>query len=359
MNTKNIKGIEPELRETYFQAREKRLTLNASELSIEAKFPTNALVELTNSCNHACIFCKNADQLRAGVRLNIGTFEKFVSEAVQLGLQEIGLYATGEPFLTKDIEHYIKLAKTYGVRRVYLTTNGVLATLPRVIKCLNAGLDSIKFSINAANEHDYKLVHGHDDFAKVLRNVADIYNYKLENNISIQLLGSCVMIPSLVHSKAQHQEIFSYYFEDISYEEVHSQGGQAFSLPFEGKYISNVFGDIQKPTLARPCQMPFNRVHLTAEGYLTACCVDYNLDLVFGDLKTHDLKSIWNNDVAKGLRAKHLADQLGELLCDQCMNGRSASFEPLTEVRMRKKSGSIRTLKQDKLMKRFIAVRPV
>ena len=36
------------------------------------------------------------------------------------------------------------------------------------------------------NAKDYKLVHGFDDFNKVLKNVTDIYNWKNENNIKLQ-----------------------------------------------------------------------------------------------------------------------------------------------------------------------------
>ena len=31
----------------------------------------------------------------------------------------------------------------------------------------------------------------------------------------------------------------------------------------------------------KPCEMLWNRLHLTADGYLTACCVDYENDLVY------------------------------------------------------------------------------
>ena len=95
-----------------------------------------------------------------------------------LGLKEVGLYATGEPFMTKNLDDYISIAKTYNIERVYITTNGALADLKTVIKCVEAGLDSIKFSINASNKSDYLEIHGHDDFSKVRDNVLKIYEWK-------------------------------------------------------------------------------------------------------------------------------------------------------------------------------------
>jgi len=345
---------------SYFDQRKKQFALDSNELNEVAVFPKNALIELTNACNHACVFCKNPDQSRLATQLSFNVYEKFVSQAVPLGLEEIGLYATGEPFMTKNIETYIKLANNYGVKRIYITTNGALATLAKVKKCVDAGLASIKFSINAGNPFDYLKVHGFDDFNRVLKNVKDIYEWKTKSNANLQLLGSCVMIPQLKNTKKEHQKIFLKYFEDIEYVVADSQCGQAFQLPFSKDYISPVFGDLeQKAQPSKPCQLPWIRAHLTAEGFLTACCGDYDLDLVFGDIKQQDLETAWNNEVVKSLRRKHLQNELDGLLCDQCLNNRAAPFKPLTDVQKKEKSVEQRERERDKLMSRFIKINKI
>ena len=43
--------------------------------------------------------------------LPLETFEKFVKNASVSGLEEIGLYSTGEPFMTKNIYQYVAIAK--------------------------------------------------------------------------------------------------------------------------------------------------------------------------------------------------------------------------------------------------------
>lgn len=344
----------------YFSQRAQAQSLEVKNLADHADFPKNALVELTNSCNHACLFCKNPDQARHAQKINLKIYEKFIAEASYNGLKEVGLYATGEPFMLKDLDEYIRIAKRYKVKRVYITTNGVLATLDRVKQCIDAGLDSIKFSINAANKSDYKKIHGYDDFDTVNRNVREIYQYKNSNNLSIQLLGSCVLVPALRDTKEQHYNIFSDYFEDISYNIADSQGGQAFELPFPVDLTAPIFGDVkEKPIQTKPCQMPWNRIHLTAEGYISACCVDYNLDLIMGDLNNKSLLEIWNGETAKVLRTKHMVDRLEGLLCDQCMNNRPAPFSPLTTVEFSVKSQKVRENELKKLRKRFIEVKPI
>jgi MoaA/NifB/PqqE/SkfB family radical SAM enzyme len=343
-----------ELENLYFEKRKKQFDLNTNELKKIAPFPKNSLIELNNACNHACLFCKNPDQSRNATQLKIDTFEKFISEAAPLGLKEVGLYSTGEPFITKDIEKYIAIAKDYNIERIYLTTNGSLATLEKVKQCFYRGLNSIKFSINASNALDYLKIHGKDDFEKVLKNVQDIYNWKTKNNIQLQMLCSCVLIPKLEHTELLHKKIFSKYFEDTIYLKAHSQGGQSFQLQISNEFKSSVFKEtFNSINTNKPCQFPWNRVHLTAEGYLTACCMDYDLDLVFGDIKKDSLINIWNNDTIQKLRDKHLKDKLTGLLCDQCMNNRPAPYEALMKVTKNLKSSQLRKIKLEKLIKRF------
>ena len=343
----------------YFHRRLTDQNSRADGLSAIAAFPKNALIELTNGCNHACIFCKNSDQARRHTHLSLDIFRDFVEQAVELGLKEVGLYATGEPFMTKNLEDYIAAAKALGVERVYLTSNGALAGLERVKRCVAAGLDSIKFSINAANRRDYRAVHGFDDFDTVMANVRAVHRWRAEEGIALQMLASCVCIPSLPGLRDEHSRVFAEYFDDILYVNAGSQGGQSFELAIPEEWKRPVFGNIGKevPTeKIKPCAMLWNRYHLTAEGYLSGCCVDYDLDLVFGDFKKDKLRTLWNNHLIANLRQKHLDRDLAGTICDQCMHNRAAPYQPLAEVESRRKTQVVRERESAKLAARFSAI---
>ena len=117
--------------------------------SLEPPFPiSNFLLELSNGCNHACIFCAHQKMQR-----NVGRMDKsfafdIMQQAYDLGTREVGFYATGEPFLIPDLADYVAKAKQIGFDYVYLTSNGSLATPERTKAVIDAGLDSLKFSIN-------------------------------------------------------------------------------------------------------------------------------------------------------------------------------------------------------------------
>ena len=81
-----------------------------------AEVPKIALVELTNACNHACVFCFNPEMKRKISCLDMPTYENFIKKSVNEGLEEVGLYSTGEPFMTKNLDEYILLAKKLGIK---------------------------------------------------------------------------------------------------------------------------------------------------------------------------------------------------------------------------------------------------
>jgi molybdenum cofactor biosynthesis enzyme MoaA len=315
---------------SFYQSREDELRVNID--SANAVFPSNALVEISNGCNHKCIFCYNTLMERKVSVLPLCKFENIIKQAATLGLQELGLYATGEPFLVKNLSEYIYTAKKYGIKRVYITSNGAMASIDIVKKCINAGLDSIKFSINASNKEDYCTIHGKDDWDTVLENVQNIYQYKLllesSSSQKLQLLGSCVMTTLTGDIKNEHNKIFGKFFEDTLYAFAHNQAGRnnqylnKFTLPEQIIDESNIL----------PCEMLWNRLHVTAEGYLTCCCVDYEHDLVFSTLEDETLKQAWNNNLIKSIRLKHLEKKLSNLICYGCLTGDQRDYSPVLDT---------------------------
>ena len=65
---------------------------------------------------------------------------------------------------------------------------------------------------------------------------------------------------------------------------------------------SSMTDKMPKAGKAKPCSMLWNRIHLTCEGYLTLCCVDYENSLVYSDLSVDSLETAWHNEVIKEMR---------------------------------------------------------
>lgn len=327
----------------YFNNRSKKD--NNTKLSSIVPFPKNALIELSNSCNHTCVFCNNGLMERKIGHLKIDTYKKFIKQATSLGLKEIGLYSTGEPFMTKNLNEFVSIAKQNNIEKIYITTNGSLANLDRIIELCGNGLSSIKFSINAATKESYKFIHGYDDFDKVLKNVQEIYFWKNKNKIKLTLLGSLIYTNLTENEIDLHKKIFSKYFEDILYAPASGQAGKNLDLTHEMTQYWNFNQDIN------PCKMIFNRIHVTYEGYLTACCVDYENDLTYSDINQEkfSLEDEWNNKIIQNLRLKHLDKKLDNTLCHGCLTGTSKPYEPISKLNGEKAN----KIKKNNIKERF------
>ena len=317
-----------EYKSDFFLKREKDAVISFKTENV--KFPDNAIIELSNACNHFCVFCNNPRMKRKINTLDKKTFSRFIVEGHKLGINEVGLYATGEPFLTKDINWYIKKCKDAGIERIYVTSNGSLASLDKVKEAYKCGLNSIKYSINAATRKNYKIIHGKDDFEKVKKNVENVFNWINKNNIKLQLLASFTYTKITENEIPLYKKVFGNFFEDIMFFPASSQGGR----------INNIIEQISNHNLLRsedeiePCEMLWNRVHLTCEGFLTACCIDYELDLVYAKFKENkeELNNLWNNSIIKKLRKKHIEKKLDNTVCKNCLMGTKEKYEKLTNI---------------------------
>ena len=153
---------------------------------IHESAPKYMMLELTNACNHKCLFCAHRKSDRPIVNMDKDFAIRMLEEGYDMGIKEVGLFLVGESFIYPYLVDIIEKAKRIGYTYVYCTTNGVLAS-PNMLKAIiRAGVDSIKFSINATDSSKYKVVHGKDDFDEVIPALDEIkitnedsFTYKL------------------------------------------------------------------------------------------------------------------------------------------------------------------------------------
>jgi pyruvate-formate lyase-activating enzyme len=287
-------------------------------------FPPNLMIELSNACNHSCIFCANPKSTRKIGRLNGDLLRRLLGEAKALGVREVGFYTTGDPFIHKELPAFVGFAKETGIAYTYVSTNGALAT-PKVAKAvIDAGLDSIKFSINAGTRPTYAMVHGRDDFQKVVDNLTWISEYRKTLDRPLFLSITCVVIDQNRHEMEALREQFGPLVDDVYLSPGAAQAGNMLEvLDFLVPAIPETAWEV------KPCWMLFGRAHVTCEGYLTLCCVDYQNYLAVANLNTVTLAEAWDNGAFVEMRRRHLEGRLEGTLCYNCMHDRFTPIEPL------------------------------
>ena len=307
---------------------------NLDDPNESAQFPKNALFELSNACNHQCLFCYNSLMRRETGVLNLDLFKNIVTQAIDLGIEEIGLYSTGEPLLIKNLDDYVRFSKELGVKRVYITTNASLLTKDRARKLLTAGLDSIKISINGGDRETYFKVHGSDDWDKVIDNLKSLYNLKNSEFPNLEIFASCVTTSIDPNTLQKNHDAVDKFVDEIYYQEPHIQGGNMINvaLALSTNKTGTNYSSLSSSNDISPCPIIWNRLHVTCEGYLTACCVDYENELVYADLNIHTLEDSWNNDLIRSLRRRHLCGSTVGTICHNCMTGESLPHAPISTI---------------------------
>jgi len=299
------------------------------EESLTPSFPKgNMLIELSNICNHQCIFCANKKMKRKKGYMDFDFCINILKQAYAEGTREVGFYATGEPLVYPRLAEVVKNAKQIGFDYTYITTNGALLTEAKMIELIDAGLDSIKFSLNATDRETYKLIHGRDDFDKVIEHLKMLYNYRKTTGKNFKIFISHVATRFTEERLHEFKEKYSQYCDDIVFVPVANQCGSNSEMENHLTCQKNPDLLINKDVSPIPCARIFNGLAVSYEGYLTACCVDFENYLIVADLNKMSLKDAWVSEKFKELRQRHLDRNVDGLMCQNCRNFSTKSFEP-------------------------------
>ena len=276
-----------------------------AEFSARPPFPRSINIELNNVCNHSCSFCAYALMERERGNIDDARLEGWLADAYRLGSREIGLHSGAEPFASKQLEHFVAYCKKLGYEYIYISTNGSLATPTRMKSVIDAGIDSIKFSFNAGDRETYRKVHGKDHFDRVLEHLRFASTYRGKKK-KPYLAISFVVTRENAHTVKKIRELTRDLVDEfIPLQETNSSG----QLPREGERALKA-KDI--------CAIPFNKLHISWEGYMRVCCNDYENLLAVEDLSKTSLEEAFYGDRFTDFRQRHLDDKLEGSLCFNC-----------------------------------------
>jgi len=291
--------------------------IKESHRVLKPPFPRQIQIETTNICNHSCIFCAYTLMRRKKSRMPSELFRRLATEAYECGAREIGLFAGAEPLASPQLVEYVTFCRDLGYEYQYISTNGALGSHSLLASLFDAGLNSIKFSINGGTRERFKLVHGRDDFDKVISNVKFVSEYRESRNLSFYLGVSCVGMPDDKESFTQLEELLGEFVDEMIYYKASNQSGQMPELP---------------PPPYRDCHLPFNKAHFSVEGFLKACCNDYENYLAIEDLSSMSLQDAWSSERFQELRRKHIENNLDGVMCGNCIRRSKVTPKPINSA---------------------------
>ena len=292
------------------------------------KAPKSVKIEISPRCNYRCGFCAlRTRDTQPKWDMSFDLFKRITFEMREAGVEEIGVFYIGESFMNPkllvDCIRYLKedLAMPY----VFLTSNASMAFPEAVEACMRSGLDSLKWSINAHNASQFEKVMGVSAklFNRALINIKAAWYIKEKYSFKTGLYAS-----SIFYDGEQQHEM-----EDLLNRNVLPYVDQHYWLPLYsmGSFATkreNQLGFI--PTAGNqgrleafreplPCWSVFTKGHVSAEGWLSACCFDATGNWKMGDLNQSSFLDCWNSDDFLKLRSAHLKKNVIGTLCENCV----------------------------------------
>jgi MoaA/NifB/PqqE/SkfB family radical SAM enzyme len=265
------------------------------------RWPDIVQIESTNLCNAKCVFCPRDEMHRRQGVMDFDLYRKVVDEAAALGITHVRVHNYGEPFLDRELVEKVRYAKSKGIAEVGMISNGSLITEEIAQGMIDAGLDAINISVDAAGKEVFEATRVHLDYDTVIGNIRALVRLRqAAGRTHPKLILSFVRQSNSADEQAFIAE-WRQVADKIHITDLHNWAG---TLHAE----SNV-------------QFPCYRLWLTFtvlwDGRVSMCCADFDGRHIFGDLRTQTIAEVWNSPMYRAARREHL-ESGGPGICRTC-----------------------------------------
>jgi MoaA/NifB/PqqE/SkfB family radical SAM enzyme/pimeloyl-ACP methyl ester carboxylesterase len=303
--------------------------------------PIIANIEITTYCNLKCKFCARTQDKKRSQHMPVERFSNI------LGLlphcYKIVLVGLGEPLLHPEITRMIQIAKSLK-KKVGLVTNGMLLEADISYRLLEAGLDSIAFSLDGYDASVSSLVRNGTDFPRVIRNIKEFVAISNTTRKISMAVFSAVSKETISHLKSLIDQVSDLGADVLMLSDINFQSNLSHTLwqnvnaPLEEmvkRAVSHAFSKnlpvlsvhgleefgleerYQDFLLIPPgqlyrrspqhawCYSPWQTIPVDVEGNITLC--DCQPGLIIGNLFQDSFSDIWNGETLKKYRAQMLS----------------------------------------------------
>jgi hypothetical protein len=190
---------------------------------------------------------------------------------------------------------------------------------------MKAGLDSLKWSVNAADKDQFEKIMGVAGrlFHIALDNVRSAWEIRRDKGHKTGLYASSIRYDGEQQADMENllAERVRPYVDQHYWLPLYSMGAFATQRESELGYRPTAgnqgrIGALRDPL---PCWSAFTEGHVTAEGKLSACCFDAASNWAMADLNKQSFMDGWNSTSFVALRERHLRKDVRGTVCANCI----------------------------------------
>jgi MoaA/NifB/PqqE/SkfB family radical SAM enzyme len=290
--------------------------------------PKSVKIEISPRCNYRCGFCAlRTREIQPKWDMDFRLFQRITREMREAGVEEIGVFYLGESFMNPrllvDCIAWTKQELRFPC--VFLTSNASMAFPEAVEACMQAGLDSLKWSVNAADEAQFEQIMGVSGklFHRALDNIRATHGLRAAGGFKTGLYASsiCYDGEQQLRMEALLREKVLPWVDSHYWLPLYSMGAFATQREEQLGYRPTAgnqgrIGALREPL---PCWSAFTEGHVTAEGRISACCFDATAHWTMGDLNEMPFMTAWHSENFTRLRAAHLKKDVRGTVCENCI----------------------------------------
>ena len=274
-------------------------------------FPPCVQIEPTSICNFRCVFCFQTDPLLTKPKeghmgqIPLDRFKRVVDE-LEGNVEFVTMASRGEPLLTKGIEEMLAYAsgKFLGLK---MNTNATFLTEEKAHAILQADLNTLVFSADAADPVTYPQLRVNGDFDKVMGNIRRFMEIKERDYPKSRMITrvSGVAFDRERQDHAAIEAFWSDFVDQVAFVDYN---------PWENAYDNDPNG------VEEACSDLWRRTFVWWDGRMNPCDVDYRSFLSPGNVDEVSVAGLWAGPAYSHLREQHLAmDRQGITPCRGCI----------------------------------------
>jgi radical SAM protein with 4Fe4S-binding SPASM domain len=309
--------------------------------------PDAVQVNFTFDCNLRCKMCGMHKQKQIfttqnrQTEINSQTLKSVIEQTKELGVKNI-IFIGGEPLLRKDIFELLQFSKKFNLNTT-LVTNGVLLDEEAARNCLEAEVDCLSVSIDAATDKVFRQIRNEDILPVLIKNLNLLNSLKRAlNKTRPHLIAVCTIMDDNIEELPEIVELCkSLGMEKIIFQPIVSNNiDQAIressqltnitperltlldasidklmliknSSPKNFDFIANSTKNMKlikkyfRNTVSNReylCYAGYNRLQIVQEGKVYFCVDQKRFEATFGNIATESLKDLWFSNKARFFR---------------------------------------------------------
>ena len=270
--------------------------------------PLHLDIENTNLCNLKCVMCMRTNLVRKG-KLPLGSmkfdfFTHLIDQGADAGVCSVKFNYLGEPLMHPDVVEQVAYAKKKGFFEVLFNTNAVLLDRSMSKALLDAGLDSIFFSVDSPYPEKYNRIRVGADFYQVKQNIENFI--RIKNNGGYKHVQTRIGVVLMDQSDEELEALRKMFLDLVGI--IGFGGFNDSERDYEGEIVTGF-----------SCAQPFQRMFVTWDGYVIPCCVGYSREMIMGNAHETPLIDIWHNEKYRHLREHMKSGTYHKIqLCKSC-----------------------------------------